>query len=567
MERLLKDAEALSGVHYDISNFSDIVQAIHEVQTNLEISGMSADEAAEAVQKGYLTQEDAYKRMGTTARESATTIQGSTMAMKAAWENLLVGFARDDADLDKLISDFVGSAETALNNLLPRITQVFSGVSDAVVKLAPYIEEKLPELIEALKPGIRTAMDLAGVFMAGILPEILKPLADGAMELIDTIEHKLSEKLPQLSFVFENLETVVTTVVTAFVAYKTSMAITGVISGVTKAVKNSESAFALLHSTLLANPIVLIVTLIAGLVAALVTLWHTNEDFREAVKGIWETITNVFTHAWEIATNTWNAAGEFFDHVRDAIMNAFSNIGAWFSEKFTAAYNAVTGAFNGAKQWASDRWTDISNAFNGVKEWFSEKFSNAWDGITEAFGGVKDFFIGVWDDITGVFSGAFDWFRGVGENIINGLKEGIGGLWNGFLNFIGVKTDEVKEEVTGPEGIDAHSPSRWARKVFRSIPEGGILGFADGMPKLLSSAENAVRDIQDALSADPFSVSGGYSYARPQLAAATAGVRSDNAPQLEQVIVEQPIQLRLEDRVLGEIVYRYLRTQERTGRR
>ena len=242
--------------------------------------------------------------------------------------------------------------------------------------------------------------------------------------------------------------------------------------------------------------------LVEGLFQGISDIWHTITDFfsKKAdelitfLSGAWETVRTNASTAWE--------------RVRQV---------------FSTAWEGIKTVWNGAGKWFGDRWTDISNVFNGVKEWFSEKFSNAWDGITQAFGGVKDLFTGVWDEITGVFSGAFDWFKGIGENIINGLKEGIGGLWNGFLNFIGVKTDEVKEEVTGPEGIDAHSPSRWARKVFRSIPEGGILGFADGMPKLLSSVENAVRDIQDALSADPFNVSGGYSYARPQLAAATTG--------------------------------------------
>jgi len=73
MERLLKDAEKISGVKYDISSYGDIVDAIHVVQTEMHISGLSAEEAAEKVRKGEMTQEEAFAAMGTTAKEASTT--------------------------------------------------------------------------------------------------------------------------------------------------------------------------------------------------------------------------------------------------------------------------------------------------------------------------------------------------------------------------------------------------------------------------------------------------------------------------------------------------------------
>jgi phage-related protein len=75
MERLLADAEELSGVHYDISNLNDVYEAIHVIQTEMDITG-------------------------TTALEAATTISGSTASMKASWQNLLTGMADDNADFE-----------------------------------------------------------------------------------------------------------------------------------------------------------------------------------------------------------------------------------------------------------------------------------------------------------------------------------------------------------------------------------------------------------------------------------------------------------------------------------
>lgn len=84
MQRLLADAEKLSGVKYDLSSYADIVEAIHVIQTEMGITG-------------------------TTAKEASTTIQGSVASMKAAWANLMVGMADDTQDFDLLLSNFIES--------------------------------------------------------------------------------------------------------------------------------------------------------------------------------------------------------------------------------------------------------------------------------------------------------------------------------------------------------------------------------------------------------------------------------------------------------------------------
>lgn len=135
------------------------------------------------------------------------------------------------------------------------------------------------------------------------------------------------------------------------------------------------------------------------------------------------------------------------------------------------------------------------------------------------------------------------------EAIGNALRDGwsvlkdagaylLEGLWAGIADkiewlqgkVIGV-VDTIKEWFTGKDGFDENSPSKWSEKVFRNVLKGGEIGLDNGLPDILSNAENAVKDIQDALSADPFSVSGGYSmsdmsggysFATPRLAAAGA---------------------------------------------
>lgn len=132
LERLVADAEKLTGQALDPAKFSDVITAIHAVQENLGITG-------------------------TTAEEAATTIEGSVGMMKAAWSNLLTGIADENADLDTLISQFVTSAETAAGNIIPRVTQILSGMGAAIEQLAPILATEVPRLITAVLPSLVSA--------------------------------------------------------------------------------------------------------------------------------------------------------------------------------------------------------------------------------------------------------------------------------------------------------------------------------------------------------------------------------------------------------------------------
>lgn len=157
MEQLLKDAERLTGKEYDISSYADIVEAIHAVQTEMGISGLTAEEAADMVEKGLLTEEEAYEKMGTTAKEAQTTIEGSSKAMKAAWQNMLVTFADKKGDTKKATQNLVRTAKTYYKNISPVITQAISGIGDFFAEIAPMIGEELPKMIVDIVPKLFNA--------------------------------------------------------------------------------------------------------------------------------------------------------------------------------------------------------------------------------------------------------------------------------------------------------------------------------------------------------------------------------------------------------------------------
>lgn len=174
MERLLEDAEKLSGFEYDISSYADIVDAIHVVQTEMGITG-------------------------TTAKEASSTIQGSLSSVKSAWQNLTVGIADENADIEVLIDNFVNSVVTVGQNLLPRIEQVFKGIGTLIENLAPVISEALPNLITTVLPSLLNAgFSLLMGLIDGII-ENLPQIVTMGVELVGKLIVGIIQALPSLA--------------------------------------------------------------------------------------------------------------------------------------------------------------------------------------------------------------------------------------------------------------------------------------------------------------------------------------------------------------------------------
>ena len=124
---LIETIEDLDGITFD-----QIIDAIHEVQTNMGITG-------------------------TTAKEAATTIEGSINSAKAALDNLLVGIADENQDVSELTKQLVESVETAASNVLPRILEIFKGIGEAAQDIGPVIAEKLPGVVTEVVPAFFSA--------------------------------------------------------------------------------------------------------------------------------------------------------------------------------------------------------------------------------------------------------------------------------------------------------------------------------------------------------------------------------------------------------------------------
>lgn len=156
MERLIKDAEKMDSSfkasrdkNKELTmSYSDIVDAIHIVQTNMGITG-------------------------TTAQEASTTIQGSVDSMKSAWANLVTGLADDNADLGALVDNFVQTAITAANNILPHISTILEGLGTLISTMLPQILPIINQIIiDNLPIIIEAGMQLLIALITGIITAI-----------------------------------------------------------------------------------------------------------------------------------------------------------------------------------------------------------------------------------------------------------------------------------------------------------------------------------------------------------------------------------------------------------
>lgn len=179
MERLLKDAEKLSGQKFDISSYSDIVDAIHVVQDEMGITGTTADEAA-------------------------TTIEGSMNSLKASWQNLVTGFGDANADLDTLVDNVVQNATQVATNVAPVMLNAFESIGKASQKVAPMIIEAVPDVMNSVTSMV--------IQIVGGITDNLPALMDAGIEIIMNLGEGLEDAIPTL--VPKMVQAVVTMVTT-----------------------------------------------------------------------------------------------------------------------------------------------------------------------------------------------------------------------------------------------------------------------------------------------------------------------------------------------------------------
>lgn len=270
--------------------FDQLVLAIHEVQTEMGITG-------------------------TTAIEATETISGSWNTLKSAWTNVTTALASDNKDfLDNSIGALTSSTNDFANNLTTAVTNVINNTTESLPQIFTAFESMMPLLFDTIIPAMATgATKLITGLAKGIIDNL--PLILGAAQKITTtilvgigdaapVIKPVTDALGLLITNFDKALAALTPLVAGFVTWKAAVSIAGIIQGFTTAMGGMKGAITvteiaqkLLNTTMLANPFVLVATVVGTLTAAVITLWKTNENFRDGVIRAWDNIKTAITTA------------------------------------------------------------------------------------------------------------------------------------------------------------------------------------------------------------------------------------------------------------------------------
>lgn len=437
MQRLLADAEKLSGVKYDLSSYADIVEAIHVIQTEMGITG-------------------------TTAKEASTTIQGSVASMKAAWANLMVGMADDTQNFDMLLSNFIESIGTVADNLLPRIGIVIEGMGKLVAGLAPEIASALPTLTNELLPNlVELGVQSISALVQGI-QENGDSLAAGALSIVGTLAEGIAELLPMVADTAASLVVSLADGLTESLPDIIPIAIETISTLVENLTENAN--------TIIDAGIQIILALGEGLIAALPQLIET-------VPQIVINIANVIN---DNAPKLVDTALYLITRLAVGLVQAIPTLVA----NIPKIIEAIVAAFM-AFQWLNLGKQLIDGVANGVKK--------AGESMATA---AKNTFSKFKSKLAGVEVASE--LKNIGKHIIDGIVGGIKNSLSKIANIAGKIKDTLLSKLKGLFKIA--SPSKLMKEeVGAYIGEGIAVGIEESGQMAVDAAEDVADKIADTL--------------------------------------------------------------------
>ena len=528
MQRLLADAEKLTGVKYDINNLSDVYNAIHAIQENLDITG-------------------------TTAKEAASTFTGSFQAMKASAQNVLGKLALGENILPSLNALLETTSTFLFNNFLPMVGNIFSGLglvlTEGISQIASQLfgdafgsavysqlsrvtgifqtffdmifgslskqdnidiltmlgfSEGAANQIVNIADNIRVTFENIGVVAGNVASIVVDFIGDLlgikngeqgvnligiAFESITGFIRDASESLNKFTswlkdspLALDALKSAVVGITSAWAGYKAVMTVIKGIEAIrnaTLAITNglmlaqfvrtgaltaaeaanaaatmgASGAFSIFNAVLAANPIGLIVTAVAALVAALIWFFTQTEtgqqiwsSFVDWIKQAWQGIADFFVNLWsgisEGASTLWDGVVAAWTAYVETVKAVWGAIGTFFSDLWT-----------GIQEFASVAWTAITSTVMAIVQPFIDGFMNIWnnisDGLTQIWEGIKMIFQGAWEFIKSIFLGAILIIIDLVTGNFNQLGADLSLIWEGIQNGISLIWEGIKTYFSG----------------------------------------------------------------------------------------------------------------------
>lgn len=387
MIRLINDSGVLGEKIESLDNvtFDQIIEAIHKIQDNLGITG-------------------------TTALEAGTTISGSWSSVQALFENILTKVG------SKLAPTVMGFLQQLSDWMETIDWDAFAtSVGDALQRVFDWIQK----------------IDFTTFFEKGM---------DGVENFLEKLGG-LIEDVPKIIQTFKDWSPLIAGVAAGFVTLKVAMAISSLISAVSTAIgiltgveETATVAQTGLNTAMLANPAVFIISIIAGLVVALITLWNTNDGFREAVTNAWESVKEAVSTAIE-------AIKGFFTGLVDSIKQAWENIKTAISEKIDVIKETVTNVFTAIADTVSAVWETIKNAVQVAIMFIGEIISAAFQIITMPW-------MFIWENCKEYIIAAWEFIKNAVSTALDAISTTISNIWNAIVGFLTPILDGIKNTFT-----------------------------------------------------------------------------------------------------------------------
>ncbi len=472
MERLLADAQAISGIEYDISSYADVVEAIHVIQDSMGIAGA-------------------------TAAEAEHTIEGSMNSMKAAIDNLIVGFGNADADIEQLCGNVVDAFQDVLTNITPIIENIISALPTALNALLETVVELLPTLLETIVDLFSQVLNT----LLTLLPELIPVVVQAVLTIVNT----LIENLPLL---VEAAIQIVMSLVQGIATALPTLIPTAVQAVITIVQSLIDSLPLILDAALQ-----LITGLADGLLAAIpVLIAALPEIIMSIINFILDSIPQIIETGIQLLTSLVAALPEIITAIVDAIPQIISGI-----------IEAVLGAIPQIIQAGIDLLVSLIQALPQIITTIVVAIPDIISGIVNA----------VINNIPLIVQAGIDLLTSLIKNlptiiveivkavpqIITGLVSALGkgvsqlaevggnlvkGLWQGIQQLAGWLWDKVSGWISSIwDGIcdffGIHSPSDEMAWIGEMLVEGLAGSIKDNGKDAIKAAEGMSADINDVM--------------------------------------------------------------------
>lgn len=423
MIRLINDSGVLGEKIESLDNvtFDQMIEAIHKIQDNLGITG-------------------------TTAAEAGTTISGSWSSVQALFENILTKVG------SKLAPTVMGFLQQLSDWMETVDWDAFAtSVGDALQRVFDWIQK----------------IDFTTFFEKGM---------DGVENFLEKLGG-LIEDVPKIIQTFKDWSPLIAGVAAGFVTLKVAMAISSLISAVSTAIgiltgveETATVAQTGLNAAMDANPAVFIISIIAGLVAALITLWNTNDGFREAVTAAWDSVKEAFSNLAESIGEKIESIKNFFGNLKDAASEKFSAMKEVVSEKFSQIKGTMGTIMQAAKDTVSEKLQNMKTAYaehgggingiaaaamEGVKGYYSAgytfidnltggKLSAVADKFKSKMSEAKQAVLNKISEIKNAFSSGLGNAHSTVTNILGNIKNKFSSILEGAKNIVSNAINRIK---------------------------------------------------------------------------------------------------------------------------